>query len=280
MARTIDTIQQQIIDAKNATTELSGLTSDSRRSSWILWTRITAIVIAFFEQLNDVFKSEIEGIVAVGSPSTPQWIQDRVFKFQYDATNPQVLEIINLVPQYPVVNTDLRIVTRCSVKSNLSNYVNVKVAKGTTPEPLTSPQVSALQNYVTTIGTAGINYQVQSYDSDKLYVGATIYYKGQYSAIILDSVKAAIEGYLSNIPFDGQFILSNLELAIKAVAGVNDVVFNNVYARANTTDFVDATKLVYDNQLLLRNWNTIAGYMVSETESGNTLDDSLVFVSQ
>jgi len=237
MARSVDTIQQQIIDAKNATTELSGLTSDSRRSSWILWTRIVATIIAFFEQLLDVFKSEVEAIVAVGAPSTPQWIQDRVFKFQYDATNPQVLEIIDLTPQYPVVNADLRIVTRCSVKTDFSNNVNVKVAKGTTPEPLTISEKSALQDYVTILGTAGINYQVQTYDSDKLYVNADIYYKGQYSAIISDTVQLAITNYLAGIPFDGQLIISDLEGAIKAVPGVNDVVLKNIYARADVTAF-------------------------------------------
>jgi hypothetical protein len=280
MARSIDTIQQQIIDAKNGTPELSGLTSDSRRSSWLLWTRIVATIIAFFEQLNDVFKTEIEGIVAVGAPSTPLWIQDRVFKFQYDATNPQVLAIIDLVPQYEVINPDLRIVTRCSVKTNYSNQVNVKVAKSTTPEPLTPTELASLQGYLTMIGTAGINYQAISSDSDKLMVNASIYYNGQYTAIINDSVKTAITNYLSSIPFDGQVIVSDLEGAIKAVAGVNDVVLNEVYARANITGYVDATKLVTASQLLLRKWDTIAGYIVPETESTHTLDDTLTYIAQ
>ena len=280
MARTIDNIQQQIIDAKNATADLSGLTSDSRRANWYLWTRLVATIIAFFEQMLDVFKSEIETIVSVGAPSTPQWIQDRVFKFQYDAINPQILEIIDLVPQYPSINTDLQIVTRCSVKTNFSNNVNVKVAKGTTPEPLDVSELSALQRYLTIIGVAGINYQAQSLYSDKLMVNASIYYNGQYSAIISDNVQLAITNYLSNIPFDGQVIISDLEGAIKAVAGVNDVVLNEVYARAHVTLYVDATKLVTESQLLLRNWNTIAGYIVPETELTHTLADTLTYFPQ
>lgn len=280
MARTIDNIQQQIIDAKNATADLSGLTSDSRRANWYLWTRLVATIIAFFEQMLDVFKSEIETIVSVGAPSTPQWIQDRVFKFQYDAINPQILEIIDLVPQYPSINTDLQIVTRCSVKTNFSNNVNVKVAKGTTPEPLDVSELSALQRYLTIIGVAGINYQAQSLYSDKLMVNASIYYNGQYSAIISDNVQLAITNYLSNIPFDGQVIISDLEGAIKAVGGVNDVVLNEVYARANVTAYVDATKLVTESQLLLRNWNTIAGYIVPETELTHTLADTLTYFPQ
>lgn len=279
MARTIDQIQQEIIAQKEATPELSGL-SGSRRAMWRLWTRVIATIMATAEQLADVFKSDIEKQLAKGAPSTPLWIQDQVFKFQYDAINPQVLVMDNFAPSYATVDETLRIVTRCSVKADFSNVVNVKVAKSDIPEPLDNSEKSALQDYATMIGTAGINYLVSSSESDKLYVEADIYYRGQYSAIISDTVKTAISSFLSSIPFDGTLLLSDLEIAIKSVAGVKDVVLKNVYARKDITLFASATKLIENNTIILRGWDTIAGYIVAETTSGQTLDDSLTFISQ
>lgn len=280
MARTVDNIQTDIINKVESSADLSGLTSQSRRSIWIMFTYVFAYIQSLFEQKTDIFKTEIENIVDVAAPNTAAWVQNRVFKFQYDATTPQVITLNNLVPSYPTINADLQIVTRCSVKADLSNNVKIKVAKSEPHVALTAPEKSALQDYVSTIGCAGINYLVSSSDSDKLYVEADVYYQGQYSAIISDSVIAAIEAFLAALPFDGQVLLSDLERTIRTTTGVKDVVLKNVKARANGTAFSSATSLVTSNAVISRNWNTVAGYIVGETETGETLVDKLNFIPQ
>lgn len=280
MARTADQIQTEIIAAVESTTELSGLTSQSRRSIWRLFTYVVAYIQSLFEQKTDLFKTEIEAIVDRAAPNTAAWVQDRVFKFQYDAITPQVIDLVDLVPTYPTINTDLQIVTRCSVKADLSNNVKIKVAKSEPPVALTNAEKSALQDYVTTIGCAGINYLVSSATSDKLYVQADVYYQGQYSAIIADNVIAAIEAFLAALPFDGQLLVSDLERTIRTTTGVKDVVLKNVKARANGTLLASASSLVASNALVARNWNTVAGYIVAETTASNTLADTLTFIPQ
>lgn len=280
MARSVSTIQQQIIDYKEASTELTGLDTDSRRGIWRAWTFVVATVIALFEQILDVFKADIEGKIAQAAPATAPWIQAKVFEFQYDALNPQVLDLIDLVPTYPTVDEDLRIVTRCSVKSNLSNVVTIKTAKNEPPEALVTAEVNALQDYVDTIGMAGIVYQVSSSDPDRLYIEGTVYFKGQYAAVIQANVIAAVEAYLATLPFDGQLLISDVEGAILAVEGVNDVVLENVKARANSVAFGSATGLVLNNQLIYRAWNTVAGYIVQEDTSGETFADKITFTPE
>ena len=280
MARTADQIQTEIIAAVESTTELSGLTSQSRRSIWRLFTYVVAYIQSLFEQKTDLFKTEIEAIVDRAAPNTAAWVQDRVFKFQYDAITPQVIDLVDLVPTYPTINTDLQIITRCSVKADLSNNVKIKVAKSEPPVALSNAEKSALQDYVTTIGCAGINYLVSSATSDKLYVQADVYYQGQYSAIIADNVIAAIEAFLAALPFDGQLLVSDLERTIRTTTGVKDVVLKNVKARANATLLANASSLVASNALVSRNWNTVAGYIVGETTASNTLADTLTFIPQ
>lgn len=280
MARSIATIQAALIADVQADSTLSGLTSTSKRAMWRLWTFVFAVAINLLEQLMDVFKTNTEKTVSLAAPQTSQWLQDKVFKFQYDATNPQVLQLINLVPQYAVVDASLRIVTRCSVKTNLSGSVTIKVAKNEPPEPLDNSELSALQTYVSLIGVTGIAYAVTSTASDKLFVQADIYYNGGYSSVIQTNVITAIENYLASLPFDGGMKLTDLEAAIRNTEGVNDVIFTNVIAREDATPLANGTYLVTGNQYVGRIWPTVSGYIVGETTSGSTLADTLNFIAE
>lgn len=280
MARSIDEIQAAIIADVQADSTLSGLTSTSKRAIWRLWTFVIAVSINILEQLIDVFKTNTDATVLLSSPQTPQWLQDKVFKFQYSATNPQVIQIIDLVPQYPVVDTTLRIVTRCSVKTNLAGSVTVKVAKGTTPAPLSGGELAALQSYVAIIGVTGVAYAVTSTDSDKIYINADVYYQGAYASIIQTNLINAVNSFLASLPFDGTMKINDLEMAMRQAEGVNDVVLKNVVARANGTALVNGTYLVINNQFVGRLWPTISGYMVTETTSGSTINDTINYIAE
>lgn len=281
MARSISDIQQTMLDAIAADSVLSTLlTSTSRRAIFRLFTYIVAVAINGLEQLIDIFKAEVETIATAAAPATQPWLQDQILKFQYSPTVPQVIQLINFAPAYQVVDELLRIVTRCSVTTNLSNNVLIKVATGEPPAALSAPQLAALQSYVNEIGIAGVIYNVTSEASDKLYVEANVYYDGQYSAVIQANVIEAIENFLAAIPFNGQMKISDLEESITSVEGVNDVVLVNVKARANATAFASGSFLVQNQQTIGRLWSTVAGYMVGETESGNTLANSLTFIAE
>lgn len=281
MARSIATIQKQITDAVAADAVLgTKLTSTSKRAIWRLWTFITAVSVNVLEQAIDVMTAIIEAIVATGAPGTPTWLQAQVFKFQYSATTPQVAQLINFAVVYPVVDATLRIITRCSVTTDVNNTVTIKVAKGEPPAALAALELSALQSYIQLQGVAGVSYNCISNDPDRLYVQADVYYVGLYSSVIQTNVIAAINSYIAGIPFNGRIKVSDLELAIKAVAGVEDVVFHNVVARASATPYGSGTALVSSNSLASRYWPTVAGYAISEDNAGHTLTDSLTFIPQ
>lgn len=284
MARQIAQIQSQMLDNIAADPNLSPfLTTGSKRSIFTLYTFVVAMAIAVLEQVLDVFTANVETIAASAAPSTASWLQAQIFKFQYSATNPQVIQFINFAPAYPIVDKTLQIVSRCSVTTSLSGKVLIKVATGTTPGPLSSPQIAALNAYVNPpngLGVAGIIYVVSSLNADQLYVAANIFYQGQFSSVIQVNVIAAIQNYLAAIPFDGNMKLSDLESAIKAVAGVNDVVFNDVKARPDSIVLAGATALVAGSDVLSRQWVTISGYMISEQTASNTLADTLIFTAE
>ena len=283
MARTIAQIQAQIIATKQAQPELAGLTSTSKRAIWNLWTFVIATCIGIFEQLLDSFLTNVEAQVNASAGASILWLQAKMFQFQYDATIPQVVQLINTVPQYPVVDATKQIITACSVTSSLSNQVTIKVAKSNPYVALVSAELTAAQSYINTIGAAGISYTVISLNPDKLYVQASIYYQGQYSTVIQQNVIDAINSFLQNLSitnFNGSMKISDLEGVIRNVAGVNDVILNNVKGRDDASTFANGVDLVLNNTVISRQWDTVAGYIVQETTSGKTFADSLIFIAQ
>ncbi len=156
----------------------------------------------------------------------------------------------------------------------------MKVAKSSPPEALTGGEVSALQSFLNIKEPAGIQSKALSLDPDRILVEAEVFYDGQYSAVISASVIAAIDAFLAALDFDGIVKVSDLEGAIKAVPGVSDVVFENVITRAETTTYPAGTKLVDNFALAIKQWQTIAGYIIQEDSSGGTFTDTLTFTAE
>lgn len=278
MARTQNAIYTDILAAYVARVySETGITIDPSQWSlydlqqYLLW--VAAGGMAVEEQLWDAYRLDINALIAAAAPQSAPWFQAMMFKFQYDATTPQVLvlDTTTMTWAYPTVDANLCPVAYCSVVPGTLGTTVIKIADST-PAALSSTIVSAAQSYVNVIAAPGLYYNVVSLDSDKIYMALDVYYIGQYSAVIQQSVIDAIDAYFAGIPFDGVMRLSDLEVAIKAVTGVSDVVFKEVQARADTTTVFSGTKLVDAYTTVSRQWQTVAGYCQTEP-SPNSLTD-------
>lgn len=287
MARTVQECYDYI--TTNLTTQFATVGITITPSTWskrnvlrnICYT--FAIAQALFEQLNDLAITQMTAIQAISASATPLWIQDKMFKFQYSATNPQVLQIINNVPAYDEIDEDLQIIKGCSVTTTVVNSVIIKTAKGSPLEALSVGEVSAAQTYIDQLGTAGINYTVLSLDSDKLYVEANVYYAGLYSPVIQASVIDALDNYLENLStsnFNGYVYALDVERVIRAVEGVNDVEINRLSARYDSQTVLTGIDLVLGNELLNRRYLTGAGYIIQEDTPTYTFADTLTFIAE
>lgn len=274
MARSINTIKQAIIDEKNTKDNISVIQFAEEGGSRVgilnLWADVVALCVNIHEQLFDKHKSDVEVLVSNAVPGTEQWIQSKVFEFQYDATTPQYVQLINFVPSYPTIDETLRIITRCAVISLGNGRITIKVAKSEPPIALGSSEKTALEAYCSAIIPAGPYVTILSENSDKLYIDAEVFYDGQYVDSIQAATEAAIKAYLDSLPFDGDVLNSKIQDAIQAVDGVNDVVINEVRARKDATPFASAT-------IVTRKWSTVAGYIEEETTSSNTWGDTITY---
>jgi hypothetical protein len=279
MARTVAQIKQSMLDAKNADTTLSALTSTSQTAKWNLYYFIVASCIAIFEQLQDIFKADLEAIASTAAPSTPQWTRNKVLKYQKGDV--AELNTTTFTIEYPTINTANQILTRCAVITAPNRTVLIKVAKSDPPVPVSVGELAELQSYIETFNPAGIAFTLINENSDKMEVAATIYYNGQYSAVISTNVVAALNNYMATLPFNGVISTQSVVDAIQAAEGVNSVSLARILVRKNTVAY--GTGVTLYNLLLgvdSVQYQTIAGYVAQETTATHTFADTLSYIVQ
>jgi hypothetical protein len=288
--RTVNEIYVQLVLEKNnhaaisslqPTTDdeqtlLNDLDTPSRVANWRLWLYIAAFGIWIHEGLLELLRTEIETIVSRAAPATHAWIQQKIFEFQYSTITEQIAILVDFVVRYPAIDESLRIITRCSVKTFPNRVVGIKVAKSEPPGPLNSTEMTAVASYAELFLPAGVRANIISMDPDRLYLSADIYFDGQYSSVIQANVIAAVDAYMATFSkenFDGTILVSGLEDAIQAVPGVRDVHINEVKARENATAFINSFTVI-------REWQTVAGYIIQEDTAANTFADTLTFIAE
>ncbi len=226
MARSIAQIQATIVAAKTADSTLSGLSSTSNVSIWLLWTYIVAVCQWTLENLFDAHKAEVSNIIATQKPHSLQWYVTMAKAFQYGVTLPADTDVYTVVPPVdPIV-----LVVQFAAAVELVNLVRLKVAKlsGGVLEPLSSLQLTALTAYMGRVKDAGVRLQVTSDNPDNLRMVVAIF----YDPLVLDAtgrrldgtsttpVKDAIKAFLDNLPFNGLFVLNNVIGTLQAIDGV------------------------------------------------------------
>lgn len=286
MARSIEVIKQQMIDTKATLSSLDGLTSNSQVSIFGQLFFVNATNIAILEQLIDAYIAEIETIINAQAIGSTPWIRAKILEFQYSTSPAQFVELdtIDFSISYPVIDESLRIVTRCSVKETGNLIVLAKVAKEEPPVPLSGVEQTALSDYLSVIKPAGIQINVISLTSDKLYINGVVLYSGQYSSVIRDNVEAALATYMDNLSsadnFNGIVKVNDIIDAIQAVQGVKDVKLDEVAVRPDASAFADRI-IVYKLSTGVNNieQETASGYIVEETTSGKDFTTNITYTA-
>ncbi len=244
MARTIAEIQQQIIDTKNADTTLSAYVwSDSKVAIWRLWTYVVAACIWTLENLFDYHKVEVETIISNQKPHTLKWYVYMAKLFQYGVTLPDDTDT------YPTPSTDPEVViVQYAAAVELSNLVRIKVAKSPsgTLESLSEEELEAFSGYMNRIKDAGVRLQLTSGNPDILKLEVSVF----YDPLVLSSTGERLDGasttpvldavnvFLSDLPFNGVFVLNHLIAALQNVEGVKIGYVVSAQANYGTTPFV------------------------------------------
>jgi hypothetical protein len=249
MARSIDTIFNELLVAKAAKAELSGLTSTSAVSVWRLLLYVVAVGIWTMEKLFDLHLAEVRGIIASQKRGTVQWYAEMAKRFQFgDALVADQDYYDNTGVSDAVVAAKKVVAFAAATESGSAIRIKVARLNAGNLAPLTAPQLAAFQTYMARIKYAGAFLSFVNAVADSLKLDLKIY----YDPLVLDSlgkridgtndtpVQSTIDDYLINkIAFDSYYVPTALVDALQGVDGVKLPVITGSAARYGMLSFSD-----------------------------------------
>lgn len=257
MARDINEIQQQILDARAAAPELSalevlttqeqavtGANSSSKVAGWRQWVFIFSMVIFNLEQLWDAFKKEVDDLIARTRPHTVNWYRGKALDYMFG---------VELVPETDYYDTSgmtneqiqaAKIIANAApVKEVLygNGRLRMKVVRMVDGEyaPLTPEQLTAFDAYINTVSDAGTLVEPTSGDADMLKLQMNVYFDPQVLNPLgqrLDGtdntpLQNGIKNYLKSLKFNGSLILTKLENELETIDGIMYPVIKKAWSK-------------------------------------------------
>ena len=230
MARSIQEIQNLILQAKTQEPALNELNSASKVAIWRLWVYIIAVAIWSLEKLFDLHRADIDKRLAELKPHTARWYRSKALAFQYG---------FDLLPDSDTFNNQghteeaieaSKIVKYSAVvESPNEGRLIVKIAteQVDTLQPITDAQKQAFEAYLQEIKDAGVRLSVVNYQPDILHLQMKIVYdplvldsNGQSITNAFNPIERTIKAYLKKLPFNGELVLAHLIDALQETEGV------------------------------------------------------------
>ncbi|WP_435135700.1 nucleotidyltransferase [Formosa sp. A9] len=230
MARTITEIHTEILNNLLGDVNLANLTSTSQVAIYRLFAYIIAVAIHTHELLFDLHANEVDTQILNQKNARLPWYRYMALKFQYgfdliadtdnfdneNATDAQI-EASKII-KYAAVN-----------ESEVDSRVILKIAGETNEElaPIELDQRSAFDAYIAEVKPAGVKITIINYEPDILYLSLRIF----RDPLVLSNtgmsikngnypVEDAINEYMKELPFDGEFIVQNFVDKLQKVDGV------------------------------------------------------------
>lgn len=230
MARSIQEIQNIILQAKAQEPVLESLNSTSKVAIWRLWVYIIAVAIWSLEKLFDQHRADIDKRLAELKPHTARWYRSKALAFQYGFDLlPDSDKFNNQGHTEEAIEASKIVKYSAVIESKNEGRLIVKIAgeQDEQLQPITEPQKQAFEAYLQEIKDAGVRLSVVNYQPDILHLQMKIV----YDPLVLDSngqsiihatkpVEKAIKDYLKHLPFNGELVLAHLIDALQQAEGV------------------------------------------------------------
>jgi len=234
MARTVKEIKDEMTAefiSNSTVVEKYGLDSTKTFEEQFSKASIESILFYVFafcawtvEKLFDTHKTEVTNYIDEMKPHSLRWYVNKTKLFRIGQS------LIEGTDQYSDEGlTEKEIEDRQIVKYAAASEQNatlyIKVA-GSGPKPISEEQQQALTEYLAEIKDAGVRIVVRNANADKIKMSLRIF----YNPMILQSngnslqggtpVIDAIQQYVENLPFNGEFRKVDLVDALQQVEGV------------------------------------------------------------
>jgi len=190
--------------------------------SFAVWT---------LETLFDLHKNETNSLIAELKPHSSTWYRNAAKNFQYGyslITDSDKYDNTGLTDEAIAVSKIIKYaaVTESVTESRLILKVATEI--GNKLQPITLSQRNSFSAYMQEIKDAGVRLSIINYLPDRLYLFLVIY----FDPLVLDErgnsiveggrpVEEALEGFMKDLPFNGEMVLAHLVDKLQTVHGVS-----------------------------------------------------------
>jgi len=274
-ARTPQEILNSLLNRKATQTELNVLNNPSNVSIWYNLLGIFSVEGFIMESLMEQQLKDINSRAKEIPVGTILWYAVETLNYQHGDS----LIVENGIPTYAVIDETKQVVKQsaCVLQSGTVIVKAGKIDNATGDTiPLSALELQGLQEYWLNKRFAGVPLLVVSEFPDIMKVSIDIKVDTQKIALTGESqtdtgvfpVIDAIKDYYKNIDFGGKFLEVELVDAIQSVAGVQNVIVKEIFAKQNVaTNFVD---VLQDSE---HSYLSFAGYL--KEDSANPLSSTL-----
>jgi hypothetical protein len=234
MARTIAQIKKEITDVWISDTairdkyELDASKTFEQQFSVVSIESILFFVVAAsiwtLETLFDIHRRETEDTLSAMKPHCLKWYRNKTLAFQDGYLLPPDSDV------YPIIDEAAKVVKyAAAVEPPDSSKILIKIAGGDAlRDKLPDATAAQVKEYLRWIKDAGVRIDLVNLSPDAYRCEVDIYYNAMLLADrVRDAVRAAIVGYIENLPFNGEY--SNMAL-IDVLQRVNGVVIPELKA--------------------------------------------------
>jgi len=224
MARTIEEINNEILQEKDNDSILNDIDTSSKFTPWGAVIYLVAKITHTLETLFGVHKQEIEALINQNIFGSAQWFVLKCKQFQLG--DPLVVLPAGGLG-YETIDTEKQIVAQAAISTDNDSIATLKVAKkqGENLVQLNGVELASLRGYIHQLQPPGASIRVNSLPGDLLRLSLEVYYDPLLNPdIVQDSVGSITNNYISNLPFNGELLRSAIVDQVLGVEGVKDVV--------------------------------------------------------
>jgi hypothetical protein len=232
MSRTIEEIKQEIEDKRQSFAELNSMNSSSLTAVFRVIESVYVAAMFAAEKLRDFFKEEVEVLVAQKQAPTLRWYQELAKSYLHGKPLVWNSETLKWEQQLSAgeLASDFQVTDyAAAVKS--PGKITIKVAKEVSgsPAPLSTPEKAGFDSYMAKMQAAGDYVEVLSDDPDDIQIVVDVRIdplvinqnNGQlHSDASVIPVELAVNDYLKNLEFNGEFIVNRFIDSIQSAQGV------------------------------------------------------------
>lgn len=275
MARTITQIHNELKSNFIANTDIqekygidTSLTFDqqfSKVSIENLFLYIVAVSIYILEQLFDDHKTDVDEALANMRPHRLQWYVTKAKAFQYGDS------LVSDADYYDVEDEEKQIISHASAEE-VAGRLFIKVAKlvDNSLAPLSSTELSSFTTYMERIKDAGVSITYISDEGDDLRIVMDIWYDplvvNENGELLEDSsvkpAEDAIRNFIVNLPFNGEFIVTDLVDALQEAQGIDIPVILSAESKYADNDWenIDGKVVPHAGYFKLSEENLVLNY--------------------